>query len=175
MILTRRRRRVRISEAKGLTWDRVDLDRVTLRVDRRLADIDGDHPVFEPLKDEQNRLRTIPLPASVAAALWAHRASYGEGVDGLVFPSATGRPLAGSTWSQIWTAAAGPLGIEEGGAFHQLRHFYASTLIKAGESVKVIQKGLGHTSAQMTLDVYGHSWPDDDDCTGAAIDGVLAT
>jgi integrase len=50
-----------------------------------------------------------------------------------------------------------------------LRHFYASVLIRAGESVKVVQERLGHTSAQMTLDVYGHLWPEDEDSTREAV------
>jgi integrase len=35
--------------------------------------------------------------------------------------------------------------------FHHLRHFYASALIRAGESVKTVQAGLGHASAVETL------------------------
>ena len=49
--------------------------------------------------------------------------------------------------------AAGPLGIPAGEGYHQLRHFYASLLIRHGESIKTVQDRLGHTSAQMTLDV----------------------
>jgi integrase len=47
-------------------------------------------------------------------------------------------------------------------------------LIRAGESVKVIQERLGHTSAQMTLDVYGHLWPEDEETTRSAVQAVLA-
>jgi integrase len=53
---------------------------------------------------------------------------------------------------------------------HDLRHFYASTLIRSGESVKVIQSRLGHASAKTTLDVYGHLFPDEQDRTRSAID-----
>ena len=44
--------------------------------------------------------------------------------------------------------------------FHQLRHLYASVLIRAGGSVKTLQMRLGHISAQMTLDAYSHQWPE---------------
>jgi len=40
--------------------------------------------------------------------------------------------------------------------FHSLRHTYASMLIAQGESVKTVQTLLGHASATMTLNVYGH-------------------
>ena len=43
---------------------------------------------------------------------------------------------------------------------HKLRHTAASLAIAAGADVKVVQTMLGHKSAAMTLDVYGHLWPD---------------
>jgi integrase len=73
----------------------------------------------------------------------------------------------------MWRKAVAPLGLPSGAGYHELRHFYASLLIRHGESVKVVQVRLGHTSAQMTLDVYSHLWPDSDDSTRAAVDLVL--
>lgn len=57
---------------------------------------------------------------------------------------------------------------------HDMRHAYASALIEAGESVKVLQNRMGHASAMITLDVYGQLWPDSEDCTRAAFDSWLA-
>ncbi|HET8680321.1 MAG TPA: site-specific integrase [Micromonosporaceae bacterium] len=54
-----------------------------------------------------------------------------------------------------------------------LRHFYASALIRAGLSVKVVSERLGHSNAAMTLNVYAHLWPDDEDRTRQAIDEVF--
>ena len=56
-----------------------------------------------------------------------------------------------------------------------MRHYYASLLIRHGESVKVVQARLGHASASETLDTYSHLWPDSDDQTREAIDSVLGT
>jgi integrase len=42
-----------------------------------------------------------------------------------------------------------------------------------GESVKVVQKRLGHATAAETLDTYSHLWPDSEDRTREAIDSVL--
>ena len=58
---------------------------------------------------------------------------------------------------------------------HDLRHYYASLLIRHGESVKTVQARLGHASAAETLDCYSHLWPDSDDRTREAIDAVLGT
>jgi integrase len=60
-----------------------------------------------------------------------------------------------------------------GTRFHELRHFYASLLIRHGESVKTVQARLGHASAVETLNTYGHLWPDADDSTRDAVTEVL--
>ena len=57
--------------------------------------------------------------------------------------------------------------------FHDLRHFYASLLIQHGESVKVVQKRLGHKSAVETLDTDSHLWPESEDRTRDAVDTAL--
>ncbi|MGV9783917.1 tyrosine-type recombinase/integrase [Nocardia farcinica] len=49
---------------------------------------------------------------------------------------------------------------------HQLRHTAASLMIASGAHVKTIQRQLGHKSAAMTLDNYGHLF--DDDLDGVA-------
>lgn len=53
---------------------------------------------------------------------------------------------------------------------HDLRHAYASVLISAGQSVKVVSDRLGHSNAAMTLNVYSHLFPADEARTRQAID-----
>jgi len=65
-------------------------------------------------------------------------------------------------------------GLPEWPTPHDLRHFYASTLIRSGASVKVVQARLGHSSAKTTLDVYGHLFPDEEDRTRRAIEDAFA-
>jgi integrase len=43
---------------------------------------------------------------------------------------------------------------------HELRHTAASLAIASGANVKVVQQMLGHKSATMTLDLYGHLFAD---------------
>jgi integrase len=42
---------------------------------------------------------------------------------------------------------------------HDLRHTYASLLIQQGESLAYVRDQLGHSSIQVTVDVYGHLVP----------------
>ena len=43
--------------------------------------------------------------------------------------------------------------------FHDLRHTFASLLLQQGESPAYVRDQLGHSSIQMTVDVYGHLIP----------------
>ncbi len=74
----------------------------------------------------------------------------------------------------MWRPAVRAAGLDDTVTFHGLRHFYASLLIRHGESIKTVQARLGHASAAETLDTYSHLWPDSDDRTRAAVDAVLA-
>ncbi|HWF69640.1 MAG TPA: tyrosine-type recombinase/integrase [Mycobacterium sp.] len=44
---------------------------------------------------------------------------------------------------------------------HELRHTCASLAIAAGANVLAVQRLLGHDTATMTLDTYGHLFSDD--------------
>ncbi|GAA3779704.1 hypothetical protein GCM10022206_18300 [Streptomyces chiangmaiensis] len=42
---------------------------------------------------------------------------------------------------------------------HALRHFYASVLLDAGESIKALAEYLRHSDPGLTLKVYAHLMP----------------
>jgi integrase len=113
-------------------------------------------------------VRTVPLPRVVVDAL----AAYPVGPDGLVF-TIGGEPITRGMLGHIWRGPARSVGIPTGQGLHALRHYYASLLIRHGESVKVVQARLGHASAAETLDTHSHPWPDSDDRTREAVDAVL--
>lgn len=163
---------LRVSECLGLTVDRVDFLRGSVRVDRQLVMVGGKVPTFGPPKTAAS-LRTVPLPKTIAEALAAHLFEYPAGVEGLIFTTPAGGPVRRSTFWDTWRQAVQTAGMDKGLRFHELRHFYASLLIRYGESVKVVQERLGHASATETLDTYGHLWPDSEDRTRAAVDAVL--
>jgi integrase len=49
--------------------------------------------------------------------------------------------------------------LPEGLRLYDLRHTCASLLIAQGASVKAVQAQLGHATASITLDTYGHLFP----------------
>ena len=44
---------------------------------------------------------------------------------------------------------------------NSLRHSFASFMIASGASIMALSKAMGHTSTQLTLDTYGHLYPQD--------------
>lgn len=161
---------MRPGEATAVTLDRVDFLRRTVRVDRQLL-LTRPH-TFGPPKTKAS-YRTIPLPQVVVDSLAAHIAQFGTGVEEMLFTAIDGLMLNRDYVTRSFGRAAVKAKAPEGTVLHSLRHYYASLLIRHGESVKVVQARLGHSSAQETLDTYSHMWPDSEDMTRAAIDKVL--
>jgi site-specific recombinase XerC len=56
----------------------------------------------------------------------------------------------------------------------RLRHTAASLMIRRGASVKAVQRQLGHATASITLDVYGHLFPDELEALAARLDQARA-
>jgi len=163
---------LRQGEAFGLSIDRVDFLRRTLTVDRQLVLLPGRAPFHAPPKTGAS-YRTVPLPQVVLEALAEHVRTFPVEPGGLLFTTAAGAPLRRTGFSaSVWRPATEEARAQ-GAVFHELRHYYASLLIRHGESVKVVQARLGHATAAETLDTYSHLWPDSEDRTRQAVDDVL--
>ena len=166
---------MRQGEIFGLTRNRLRLlgSNPVVVVDRQLLTRLNRVTEFGPLKTRAS-YRTIPLPGTVVDALNGHLAARDIGDDDLIF-TLEGRPITRQAFGHVWRPVAKVAGLNQatGPGMHALRHYYASLLIRYGESVKTVQVRLGHASASETLDTYSHLWPDSDDRTREAIDSVL--
>jgi integrase len=56
---------------------------------------------------------------------------------------------------------------------HELRHTAASLAIQAGANINALQNMLGHESAGLTLDRYGHLYGSDVEAVGVAMNALL--
>lgn len=164
---------MRQGEVFGLTIPRLDLLRRVVRVEQQLITIQGREPYLGPPKTEAS-VRTIPLPLIVVDSVAAHLAEYEPGELRTVFSGDRSEPLRRNRFSErVWRPAVTRAGLRPGTRFHDLRHYYASLLIRHGESVKTVQARLGHASATETLDTYAHLRPDSEDRTREAVDSML--
>lgn len=164
---------LRSAEVRGLTRDRVDFLRKTIRVDRQLARVTHGKATFGPTKTKASD-RTVPIPDMVIDALAKHLADYPAEPGELIFRTARGTPMTAGTLTTVWEPVAAVMGLSKREGIHQLRHFYASLLIADGRSVIEVQERLGHATAQETLDTYAHLFPDSDEGTRSAIDRAFA-
>lgn len=57
---------------------------------------------------------------------------------------------------------------------HDLRHSYATAALASGVPVKVVSQRLGHADIGVTLKVYAHVMPGDDQAAATAADDLLA-
>jgi integrase len=166
---------VRQGEALGLSVDRVDFLRRTVRVDRQVVTVRG-APALAPPKTSAS-VRTVPAPSWVLDELAAHLKVHGEGPERLLFHT-EGRPVRritfASTFRQTALRAARTPGLERLASvhFHDARHAYASALIASGVSVVAVAAALGHSSPRMTLSVYAHLWPSDTDRVRTAAESI---
>jgi integrase len=157
---------LRIGEALGLAVDDVSFLKRELTVTHQLS---PEGALCSPKSLES--VRTVPLGDVVLEALSAHVAAF-PSENGLLITTTTGCSVMRNGWGHQWRRACERAGVDF--RYHDLRHFYASCLIDGGYSVVAIQKVLGHASARITLDVYGHLWPDPNDVPRTALDAVLS-
>lgn len=89
------------------------------------------------------------------------------GLDGLVFPNRAGHPLISSSfWNNIFSPAMAKAGVCR--RFHDLRHTSVALAIAEGAHPKAIQTRMGHSSINVTLDRYGHLFPELDEALAQA-------
>lgn len=112
----------------------------------------------------------MPIPRFLRADLVT--ATAGKGRGDLVFPSPTGSALRVQNFRRdVFDRAAQEAGVP-GLTPHELRHTAASLAIAAGASIKGVQSMLGHASATLTLDRYGHLFEGELDAVADRLDAV---
>ena len=185
---------LRQGEVLGLAADAVDFSTGVLHVVQQVKLIRGT-AVFAPPKC--NKERDVPLPSSVADALRSHvdlckpvavtlpwkRPGGPLVTKHLYFSNRSGGIVWRSNFNaQEWKRALATAGLiptpaagetyeaarEHG--MHALRHFYASVLLDAGESIRAVSEYLGHADPALTLRVYAHLMPSSQERARRAID-----
>jgi integrase len=155
---------LRISEALGLRWADVDLDRGQLHVRGQL-----DHKSRDRADTKTTSgTRSVVLMPALGRMLAEHRlASRYSSDSDPVFVTAVGSPM---NRDNVRTRVLGPAvkraGLDQKDRpklrTHDLRHCFASLLIAGGASVVFVSSQLGHASPSITLDIYSHLFDERD-------------
>jgi len=146
---------VRFGEMAALRVGRLDLVRQRATIAESVTVVRGVQTWGTPKGHER---REVPIPRFLIDDLAPHVA--GRKPEDLVFTGPRGGALRSQGFQRlILTEAAKSVGLN-GMHPHALRHTAASLAIASGANVKVVQQMLGHKSATMTLDLYGHLFPD---------------
>jgi integrase len=146
---------LRWGELAGLqVGDRVSVPGPGLRLRRAVLASGGGGALYvDTLKN--NRARTVPLVLDLVPII--DRWGAGKAPDAWLFDAPEGGPLWESNWKRSvgWSEATSAVGVP-GFRVHDLRHTAASVWLGAGADPKVVQRVLGHATAAMTMDLYGH-------------------
>lgn len=156
----------RRGELCGLKWDCVDLEKAEITLRRNLVFVGyGEYELHDYMKTESSA-RIIPIPYDLVAALRAERASTSSV---FVLHRPNGQPYNANQFDTMWKSVrrrSGPERAEGSRAPyskthvkvtpHVLRHTYATRCFEAGMDIKEVQRLLGHSSMQVTMEIYTH-------------------
>jgi integrase len=145
---------LRFGEVTALKCRDVHLERARIEVHSSVERVNGQYRIG-PTKTHERR--SVPIPPPIVELLRQRIGSYSP--DRLVFPGADGY-LKNHEFRKVFNPAATKAGVA-GLAPHELRHTCASLAIRSRASIKTVQRLLGHATATMTLDNYGHLYPDE--------------
>lgn len=167
LILTLGYSGIRWAEASAVKAGRLSVPKRRMRIVQNYTDVSGEL-ALGPCKNHEKR--SVPLPRSFADELGS--LAHGRGGEDLLFTAPEGGPLRYANFRSrvfdpaVIEAGLGGMGITP----HKLRHTAASLAIAAGADVKIVQLMLGHKDASMTLNIYGHLFPDRLDEVADALD-----
>lgn len=171
---------LRRGELLGLRWSDVDFEAKVLHVRHSLERLPNKTLRFKEPKTRNSR-RSVPLGASIVAALEAHRFEQAHrglhfgptfNADRLVFPWVDGTPWNPDDFSMRFYRAIRKMKLPLV-SVHGLRHTHASLGLAAGVPMKIVSETLGHADISITANRYTHSLPAQHVESMALIDAAL--
>lgn len=165
---------MRWSELVGLRRAKLDLNRGKVRVTEQMIRLESKEWLRKEPKTAAG-VRSISISREAAAIVAEHIDRFATpGLDSLVFPNKAGNPLISSSFGQhyYFRPALRSVGLEC--RFHDLRHTSVALAIAEGAHPKAIQTRMGHSSIKVTLDRYGHLFPELDEAIAVGFGERLA-
>lgn len=153
---------MRRSELLALRWGDIDTVLSTIYVNRSIHRRTTGEFVYRSPKTAKSKRSIIMSPSLYSVLQDHHAAMVADGKQitdsSLVFSDKKENPLLPSSVSHAWTRISKKAGVKPI-RLHDSRHTHASLLLKSGVHPKIVQERLGHSSIQITLDLYSHLSP----------------
>ena len=152
---------LRRGEVLGLTWDKVIFKNNSILIDRQYVVSSKGHAFKRPKDDS---IRSLALPDLLKDILIRHKRiqkrcklMVGENYkdNNLVCCKADGEPYSPNTLSHKFANTLKDNALPHI-RFHDLRHSAASLMLTSGVNMKVASKRLGHSTMNITSDLYSH-------------------
>jgi integrase len=162
---------LRFYEVAGPRVGRLDIAHLQLQVLETAPQVGGERA--EP-KTAAGR-RTVPVPGLIAEILDDHLHRYGLAgkADALVFSAERGGRLHAANWQKrAWIPARRAAGLPTL-RFHDLPHSAVPLWVAVGANLLQVSRWLGHSTVQITADVYGHLFPETNDLAIRRLDKAL--
>lgn len=145
---------LRMGELKGLLWEDVDMD-------KRFLHIKHNVPTTKDVITTPKRkasIRRIPLD-DVAFGIIEELSEDKNGKS--VFHTKNGGFISRNDTDRTLKTMLKRAGIEKNPTLHDLRHTYASELIRNGVDMKTVSVVLGHSDISTTMNIYVHKSDED--------------
>jgi len=139
---------LRKGEALALQWKDIDFDNKTIQVNKSLYFV-GNVPYVKDCTKTAAGMRTVILLDCVADLLKPIKGKPNEYIFG-----ENGQPMRNGYYTRHWNKFQSESGITT--TAHCLRHTYATLLFEMGVSEKDAQELMGHSSIQITHNIYTH-------------------
>ncbi len=153
---------MRRGELVGLRWSDVDLEAGRLTVRRAVVSVRYEVIESEPKTDKSRRPIALDPQTVMILREWRvrqleERLLCGGGwIDtDDVFTRPDGSGLHPDRVSKLFGAAVAEAGVPRV-RLHDVRHSWATMALRAGVHPKIVSERLGHSSIQITLDIYSH-------------------
>lgn len=163
---------MRIGEVLGLKWEDLDFNSMEINITRTLTCYieikNGERHVKKEVHPPKtkNSIRTIPLPVSIAPILEKARKKqllneinlgdlYNKDNKNHIFLTKSGNFYHKAWVTKAWGDFLKKCNVDHK-RFHALRHTYATLQFENDVPLKTVSSLLGHSSINITADVYTH-------------------
>lgn len=158
---------MRRGEVLGLTWNCIDFNKSIIKVRKSLY-----KGILSTPKTDCS-IRDIQVPSKLIQVLKQYKNFAVDNELNLVFTQKNGKPIdADNLMNRRYRKILKLAGVKQI-RFHDLRHTYASLLIAKDLNIKYIQKQMGHSSFEVTMNTYAHLMPEVYEKSKLAIDELI--